>query len=128
MRLAVTLLVIFFGMFYLPSIIATGYAEQTAAAKAWQYILAGVGIFCCVGLLGLLARSAVVWPVVLWGMAEGAQQAACRLAKPIGGEPPSAPPFSGLCGTDFYWLGIFAALCIAVSLADKLRGKHGVDR
>jgi hypothetical protein len=31
-----------------------------------------------------------------------------------------------LCGVNFYWLGIIAALILAVSLADKLRGKHGV--
>jgi len=119
--LAVVLLLTLFGMHYLPSILALNYANQTAAAKAWQYINGGAGMAVVLACLGLLVRSAVVWPFVAWGIAEGLGQSVCRLAKPIGGAPPSAGPFDGLCGVDFYWLGVFAVLVLAISLLDKLR-------
>lgn len=119
--LAVVLLVTLFGMHYLPSILALNYANQVAAAKAWQYVNGGAGMAVVLGCLGLLVRSAVVWPCVGWGIAEGLGQSVCRLAKPIGGAPPSAGPFNGLCGVDFYWLGIFASLVLAVSILDKIR-------
>jgi len=126
--LAAVLLVTLFCMHYTPSILALSYANQVAAAKAWQYILGGAGAAVVLGCLGLLVRSVAVWPFVVWGIAEGLGQSVCRLAKPIGGDPPSAGLFDGLCGVHFYWLGILAALILAVSLADKLRGKHDVDR
>lgn len=125
MKLAVILLVTLFGMHYAPSIIASGYApeQQIAAHKAWQYILTGVGVAVVLCVVGLLSRSALVWPPVVWGMVESGQQAVCRLAKPIGGVAPSAAPFDGLCGVDFWWAGLIAAAVIAVWYLDKIRGK-----
>lgn len=125
--LGALLLALTFGMHYLPSILALGYENRVAAAKAWQYVNGGVGmsvVLCCVGIL---ARQPLVWPVLFWGIAESSEQAICRLARPIGGEPPFAPPFSGLCGTDFYWLGIAAALILAVALLDRLRERYGIQ-
>jgi hypothetical protein len=119
LRLAAFLLVILFGMHYLPSIIALGYVEQTAAAKAWQYILNGMGVACLLGLLGVFARSAVAWPFIAWGMVESSMQSVCRLGKPIGGQVASAPPFSGLCGVDAYYLGVIAVGWLAFSWLDK---------
>lgn len=119
--LAVVLLLTLFGMHYLPSILALNYANQVAAAKAWQYVNGGFGMAVVLGCLGLLVRSAVVWPFVAWGVAEGLGQSVCRLAKPIGGAPPSAGPFDGLCGVDFFWLGIIAAGWLAILMLDKWR-------
>ena len=123
--LAALLLVTTFGMHYLPSILATGYADKTAAAKALEYIASGVGGAVSFCILGILARSPLVWAVCFWAMVEGAEKSVCRLAKPIGGAPPSAAPFAGLCGQEFFFLGIFAALALALTLLDKQRGNDG---
>lgn len=125
MRLAALLLAVVFGMNYTADNIAAMYGtDQIAAAKAWDYIAQGLGsvaVFLC---LGLLARKPMAWLVCLWGALESGQRSVCRLARPIGGEPPEVPLFSGLCGVDFYWLGILAALLLAVVMADKLRRRE----
>jgi hypothetical protein len=120
------LLLVIAGMHYLDNPVASFYAkdQQIAAAKAWEYILTNAFVCVVLALLGSVARKPFVWPVVLWGVAENAQRSVCRLARPIGGDPPEVPLFSGLCGVDFYWLGIVAALILAVSMADKLRCKQ----
>lgn len=33
-------------------------------------------------------------------------------------------PYSGLCGQDFFFLGIFAALALALTVLDTMRGPH----
>lgn len=127
-RLAAVLLLIVFGMNYTADSIATRYAAeaQIAATKAWDYIVQGAGsglVFLCIGLI---ARKPLVWPVCLWGAFEAWQRSVCRLARPIGGEVPEVPLFSGLCGVDFYWLGIVAAVMLAAHMLDK-GDKNGMD-
>lgn len=128
MRLAAILLLTIFCMHYLPDILALNYADQTAAGKAWQYVMRGFGGAVLMCLLGVLARNPVVWACAFWGMVESSEEAICRLAHPIGGEPPVAHQFSGLCGPDFYWLGIIAALILAVAILEKIRGRDGHQR
>lgn len=119
MRLAILLLLTVAGVHYLADPLATAYANQVAAAKAWEYILTNAGD--CVLLLGigLLARKPMVWLVVGWGIFESSQRVVCRLDKPIGGEPPVADLFQGLCGNGWYTLGLMAAAGLAVHILDK---------
>lgn len=123
MRLAITLLVTLFVTHYAGDLIAGLYANPGAAAKAWDYILVGAGFAVVLFVLGVLARNALAWPVVVWGMAEAGQRSVCRLARPIGGDPPEVAMFSGLCGVELYWLGLFAAAAIAFKMLDKLGDK-----
>lgn len=113
------------GIHYLNDGIASHYApdQRVAAAKAWEYILTNAGGCLLLACIGLLARKPVAWPVIGWGMLEFGERSMCRLARPIGGEVPEVPLFSGLCGVEFYWLGIGIAAVIAVMFLDKIRGK-----
>jgi len=117
LRLASILLVLIAGMFYLDNPIATFYANKIAAAKAWEYILKGVGLSVLFSILGILARNPVVWMACLWGFVESLETSICRLSYPIGGDPPVVPLFHGLCGPNFYFLGLCTAAFIAVKLA-----------
>jgi hypothetical protein len=131
MKLAALLLLTLFGIHYLNDTVASTYAtpQQPYAAKAWEYIFTAVGGCIVLALLGLCARSWHVWPVILFGMVEGGERAVCRLARPIGDGAPLVKIFSGLCGVQFYWLGLIAGGILAVSMLDKLRKKrHGLDR
>jgi hypothetical protein len=121
--LTALLLLILTMVHYLNDNVASFYApaEQVAAAKAWEYILTNAGFCLVLGVCGLLARKPLAWPAIAWGMVELGERSACRLARPIGGEPPEVPLFSGLCGVETYWLGVFAACCLAVAMLDKWR-------
>ena len=115
-----------YGVHYLNDTIASHYApdERIAAAKAWEYILTNAGFCVSMPLFGLLARKPLAWPVISWGTVEFGERAMCRLAKPIGGDPPVVDLFSGLCGVEFYWLGIIAAAVIAIAMLDKFTGER----
>jgi len=123
-RLAVVLLLMVYGVHYLNDPIASHYApdERIAAAKAWEYILTNAGYCAVLAVCGLLARKPLAWPVIGWGMVEFGERSMCRLARPIGGDPPEVPLFSGLCGVELYWLGIIAAAVIAIAMLDKFTG------
>lgn len=124
-RLACGLLLIIYGMHYLGDNIASGYDQKVAAiaARAWEYVLRGFGGAAVLCAIGLLARSIVVWPVCLWGMAEDAERGICRLAHPMSQKPPETGIFTGLCGAPMYWIGLLAAAVIAVICLDKFRGQ-----
>jgi len=117
--LAAALLVTIVVMHYLGDPIATGYAPgvKAAAAKAWEYVLRGFGGAAVLLLCGLLARRALVWPFVLWGMAEDLQRSGCRLAHPMTAPPPATELFAGLCGDGPYRLGVIAAALAAARVA-----------
>jgi hypothetical protein len=120
MRLTAALLMIVFGMHYLGYIIATGYENQVAAARAWEYVLGGAGGALVLLAVGLLARRPVVWAVCLWGAIEDGMQSACRLAHPMNARPPTTETFSGLCGDpDWYRMGLIAAAVIAVFISSR---------
>jgi len=124
-RLAALLLAIVYGVHYLNDPIASQYApdQRIAAAKAWEYILTNAGFCAVLAACGVLARKPLAWPVIGWGMLEFGERSMCRLAKPIGNEPPEVQIFSGLCGVEFFWLGVFIASVIAIILLDKIRDK-----
>lgn len=125
MRLAAVLLLVVFGMHYLGDIIATGYVERAAAARAWEYVLRGAGGALVLLVVGLLVRRPVVWALCLWGAIEDGMRSGCRLAHPMNQRPPETDPFTGLCGDySLYRIGLIAAAVIAVFLLDRLRGKQ----
>lgn len=125
MRLAALLLALMYGVHYLNDPIASLYApdQRIAAAKAWEYILTNAGFCAVLAACGMLARKPLAWPVIGWGMLELGERSMCRLARSIGSDPPEVPLFSGLCGVEFYWLGIGIAAVIAVMFLDKIRDK-----
>ena len=116
---------IIYAMHFMGDNIASSYDPKVAAAaaRAWEYVLRGFGGAAVLLLIGIVARSAVVWPAVLWGVAEDAQRGVCRLAHPMIQKPPETDVFSGLCGAPMYWLGIVSAAVIAVIFLDKFRGQ-----
>lgn len=116
--LAAALLVVIVTMHYLGDPIASGYGDKAAAAaRAWEYVLRGLGGAAVLLLCGLLARRPLVWPLVLWGMAEDLQRAGCRLAHPMTAPPPTTDLFAGLCGDGPYRLGVIAAALAAARVA-----------
>lgn len=121
MRLIAIMLVVSFGMHGLPDLIALAYDldQQIRAVKAWEYIFRGFGGFALCLLVGILSRSHVAFPVSLWAGIEQAQTAVCRLAHPIGGEPPVVGLFSGLCGKNWYQFGLAAALLFSLWSLDQ---------
>ena len=99
----------------------TGYA-----ARNLFYILRGLEGVILFTVIGSLVRHPAVWVVCLWGLVEEGQTATCRIAKGIGEKNNSYEQFSGLCGAEMYWLGLFAALVIGAYILD--RGKsHELD-
>lgn len=104
-------------------LLATGYTSAPAASKAWFYILrgaAGVVLFAVIAALAYQRwgrKSLLILIPCVWGMAEEGQTAICRLSRPIA-EAPSHELFSGLCGSDWYWLGVIAAAVIAGMILD----------
>lgn len=98
----------------------TGYA-----ARNLFYVLRGIEGVVLFYLIGVLAKHPLVWVVCAWGLIEEGQTAACRIAKGIGEKNNQYEQFSGLCGTDMYWLGLVAALVIGAFILD--RGNHELD-
>ena len=86
-----------------------------AAARAIFYVLRGHEGFWLFLVVGVLARSAVLWPVCVFGMVEEAETALCRLGHPIASSAPYKM-FTGLCGTEAYAAGVAAAAVLAFVL------------
>lgn len=123
--LAVALLLIIVVMHYAGDPIASSYGDKApAAAKAWDYVLRGLGGAAVLLLCGLLARRPLVWPFVLWGMVEDLERAGCRLAHPMTAPPPGSELFAGLCGDGPYRLGVIAAALAAARVAYLLAGEN----
>jgi hypothetical protein len=135
-RLAAFLLLVVAGTHYLYRHLAVGYPDPDVAARAWFYLLRGVGgslMYAMVALLAaLLAASINDWrayPAVamacLWGLMEEAQTAICRLATGMGEYSPPAP--DGLCslltGLPMYSIGIASGAALAVYIAVRLGGR-----
>lgn len=121
MRLAIALLFLVSITHYGYSPLSLGHADPQYTAQAWFYILRGLEGSCLFLVCGVLARNALVTAVCLWGFVEESQTAICRLASGVEARP-QVDLFSGLCGAEFYWLGIIAALALALTFADRLRG------
>lgn len=125
MKLAVALLlavgVVHFGYDW----IAKAYPDQGAAAKAWFYMLRGVEGVVLFAIVAALSRHRGVIAICLLGMWEEGLTTACRASKPIGGVL-GYEPFAGLCGREWYWLGLGLLGLIALGLAYETgRNKRG---
>ena len=108
--------------------IALSYPDQGAAAKAWYYMLRGLEGVILFALIARAFRHRGVIAVCLLGMFEEGLTTACRASKPIGGVL-GYEPFSGLCGPEWYRLGLglmgLVALGLAYEIGRKRRGKKG---
>lgn len=130
--LAALLLLVVAVTHYGYDLLAAGYADAQAAAKAWFYILRGAGgvVLFAVVLLQAWRRwgraALIVALPCIWGMVEEGQTAACRLGRPIA-EAPGHELFSGLCGSDWYWLGVVAAAVIGGMILDYRGRDHGLE-
>lgn len=106
-------------------LIALGYEQRDAAARAWFYILRGVEGAALFGVIASLVRSRAVLAVCILGLSEESMTAACRASKPIG-ESLGYEPFAGLCGQEWYFAGLIALGLVALGIAYDLgrgRGK-----
>lgn len=122
MRLAAVLLcmIAFTHYGYDPVAGALYAADQQRAARALFYVFRGAEGLALFALVGLLARRRAVWFACVWGMVEEGETAACRLAVGIENAP-GYEMFSGLCGTGWYWVGLFWGLMLAAMLLDWRR-------
>lgn len=128
MKLAVALLVtvgiVHFGYDW----IALAYPDPGAAAKAWFYMLRGLEGVTLFAIVAALTRNRGVIAVCLLGMWEEGLTTACRASKPIGGAI-GYEPFAGLCGPEWYRLGLGLLGLIALGLAYEIgRNRCGKTR
>ena len=125
MKLAIALLLTVAATHFGYELLAMGYDQRAAAAKAWFYALRGLEGFVLFAVIASLVRSRAVLAVCCLGMSEESLTAACRVAKPIG-ESPGYAPFAGLCGQEWYFAGLIALGLVALGIAYDLgrgRGK-----
>lgn len=126
MRLAVPLLLLVAVTHFGYELLALGYDQREAAAKAWFYMLRGVEGVALFGIVAALSRHRAVIFVCVLGMLEEGMTTACRASKPIGGVL-GYEPFSGLCGPGWYQFGLglvaLVALAIAYETGRKTSGK-----
>ena len=127
MRIAVLLLALIGVAHYAPDWIATAYEQQDAAARAWFYMLRGVEGVALFALVAALSKHIAVIAVCVLGMFEEGMTTACRASKPIGGFL-GYEPFSGLCGKEWYWLGLGLLGLLALGLAYELGRGRGKKR
>lgn len=127
MRIAVLLLALIGMAHYAPDWIATAYEQQDAAARAWFYMLRGVEGVALFALVAALSKHIAVIAVCVLGMFEEGMTTACRASKPIGGFL-GYEPFSGLCGKEWYWLGLCLLGLLALGLAYELGRVRGKKR
>lgn len=128
MKLAVSLLATVGAVHFGYDLIALAYPDPGAAAKAWFYMLRGIEGVVLFGIVAALARTRGVIAVSLLGMFEEGMTTACRASKPIGGVL-GYEPFSGLCGPEWYRLGLGLLGLIALGLAYEIgRERRGQNR
>lgn len=88
------------------------------ASRALAYVLRGHEGFWLFLAVGFLARRRVVWLACVFGMAEEAQTAICRLRFPLT-EPPPFELFTGLCGQTPYAAGLAVAATLALIITRR---------
>jgi hypothetical protein len=106
------------------ALIANAYADPLVASKSWHSVLRAVEstvLYLAVWSLtprepvGVRCATAIA---CIWGAAESAQIAGCRLAFPMGQPPPGVSLYTGLCdtatGLPIYMLTVSIVLLVAV--------------
>lgn len=125
MKLAIALLALVGAVHFGYDWIALAYQDHGAAAKAWFYMARGLEGVALFAVVAALTRHRGVIAVCLLGMFEEGMTTACRASKPIGGVL-GYEPFSGLCGPEWYRLGLGLLGLIALGLAYEIgRSRHG---
>ena len=126
MKLAAALLCLVGVVHFGYDLIAQTYPDPAAAAKAWFYMARGVEGVALFAIVAGLTRNRGVIAVCLLGMWEEGLTTACRASKPVGGVL-GYEPFSGLCGPEWYRLGLgllgLIALALAYETGRERRGK-----
>lgn len=126
-RLAILLLLCVAATHFGYDLIALAYTEQAAAAKAWFYMLRGLEGVVLFGVIAALSKSIAVTLVCALGAWEEGLTVACRASKPIG-DALGYAPFVGLCGRDWYWIGLAALGLVALGIAYDLGKDRGKER
>lgn len=127
MKLACAMLLLVGVTHYGYELIAMGYGNPAAAAKAWFYMLRGVEGVGLFAIVAALARSRAVMAVCLLGMSEEGMTTACRASKPIG-EVPGYAPLTGLCGQEWFTSGLIALGFVAFGVAYEIGNHRGKTR
>ena len=124
MRLAVALLFLIGLVHFGYDWIAQAYEQQDAAAKAWYYMLRGVEGVALFGVVASKYRHRAVTAICLVGMFEEGLTTACRASKPIGGVL-GYEPFAGLCGREWYAIGLVLLGLVALGFAYEIGRSRG---
>lgn len=125
MRLATPLLLLVAATHFGYELLALGYDQREAAAKAWFYIARGIEGAALFAIIAARSKNLSVVLVCVLGLSEESLTAACRASKPIG-ESLGYAPFTGLCGPGWYSAGLIALGLVALGIAYDLgrgRGK-----
>jgi len=118
-RLAIILMLLVAGTHYAYAPLALLYEHPKVAAKALFYVARGIEGAAVFSLLGLLSKRPEVWAVCALGFIEESETAVCRLSDPIDSVP-GVEIFDGLCGQQYYALGLWALVCLAL----YMRGRY----
>jgi hypothetical protein len=121
-RLAALLLAVIAIVNYGYDPLAQAYENPARAAKSLYYIFRGFEGAILFVLVGLLARSRLVWLVCLWGAFEEGQSGVCQLAIGVLNRR-VYEPFQGICGNGWYMGGIVIAAWLALLIHDNNKGK-----
>lgn len=92
---------------------------------AWFYVCAGFQTAALWGVIGATASLLTVRVIAAWGFFEAAERPVCRLMFPMD-HPAALAPGQSLCdaafGLPMTWLGVLAALFVAVLTRELQRG------
>lgn len=106
---------------YSPDLLASLWENPERARRALFYIFRGVeGAVLFALLMSQWRPRAAEIAVLMWGYAEETQTAVCRISQGVGNSP-SAPMYSGLCGTEAYWVGVLVAAAFAIYQLDRVQ-------
>jgi hypothetical protein len=127
MRLAVALLALI-GLthFAYDPIAHQIYRDSESAGRALFYVFRGIEGCALFAFVAALAQRRSVMAVCALGMTEEGLTAACRISRPIA-EVPGNDAFAGLCGREWYWVGLLALLLIALGIVYELGGSRGQE-
>lgn len=109
-------------------LVASFYQDETAASKAWFYVLRGIeGSLLFLVVMALAHRRLSIIVLCAWGFVEEAQTAVCRLVLPMGSAP-KPKPFTGLCDSTMHLpvymtsLAVIFVVVLALAAREKTNG------
>lgn len=128
MKLAVFLLVLVGAVHFGTDWLSLLFAQQETARKALFYIARGIEGVALFAAVAMVTKHRAVIAVCCLGVFEEGMTSACRVSKPIS-QLPGVELFSGLCGREWYFVGLAALGLVALGLAYEMgRSRHGTKR